>query len=329
MTWVDDTLMVRGKEIPIRRGFLRHEEVKFFADNPRIYSVVRADGQLPEQDQIEKKLLGMEHVKSLIQDIKANGGLIDPIIVKDGTLEVLEGNSRLAAYRALAKKDPIAWGKIKCCVLPETIEEADVFSILGQYHIKGKKDWAPYEQAGFLYRRNKQHNISVTELGEELGIGRTKASQLIHTYQFMVDHDDRETSHWSYYEEYIKSNKIKKLRDEYSNLDELIVGQVKTGAIMKAVDIRDKLPSVSSAAKKIKNQFTSGSITLDEAYKRAQESGVTDQSLLRVKRFKAWLMDGETQSAITASSDSTQQKIAFELGKIKNQCSILHRKLVK
>jgi len=321
--------MVRGKEIPIKRGTHRQEELNFFIDNPRIYSVVRAEGELPKQGQVEKKLLAMEHVKSLVQDIKSNGGLIDPIIVKDGTLEVLEGNSRLAAYRALAKKDPILWGQIKCCVLPKDIDDADVFSILGQYHIKGKKDWAPFEQAGFLYRRNKQHNISVTELATDLGLGRTKASQLIYTYQFMLDHDDKETSHWSYYEEYIKSNKIKRLREEYSNLDELIVDQIKTGEIIKAVDIRDKLPALASASKKIKRQFTCGEISLDEAYERADLAGTTNQSLQKIKRFKDWIMDPDAQSKMISSSESSKQKIAYDLDKLKTQCCNLHRKLTK
>ena len=34
-----------------------------------------------------------------------NQGLIEPLIVRDDTFEVLEGNSRLAAYRFLAKSD--------------------------------------------------------------------------------------------------------------------------------------------------------------------------------------------------------------------------------
>ena len=124
---------------------LRRQPARLFGHSCR--------GASPGEEEIQQQLLNMEHVKELIQDIRRNGGLLDPIIVREGTLEVLEGNSRLAAYRALAKDDPVKWAFIKCTVLPPDIEESLVFGLLGQYHIKGRKDWAPFEQAGFLYRQ--------------------------------------------------------------------------------------------------------------------------------------------------------------------------------
>lgn len=329
MAWVNDTIKIRGKDIPVRIGYIEQHNLKFFVDNPRIYSVVRAGNQIPDQEEIEKQLLNMDHVKELLQDIKANGGLIDPVIVRDGTFEVLEGNRRLAAYRGLAKKDPIKWGKIKCHMLPESIEDSDIFALLGQYHIKGKKDWAPYEQAGFLYRRNKQHGISVTELGEELSIGRNKASQLIKTYQFMIDHNDTETTHWSYYEEFIKSNKIKKLRAAYEGVDEFISLQIKSGKIEKAVDIRDKLPVVASSSKKIIKKFLCGDIDLNEAYARAHDSGDADEVFQKLKRFKFWILDPEIQASILASSGPARDKMKYEINKINSQCNTLMRKLKK
>ena len=88
-----------------------------------IYSLVRSQGRAPDQDEIQKQLQGFPHVQELIQDIKSNEGLTDPVIVRDGDLVVLEGNSRLAAYRFLATKDPIKWRTILCTVLPEGIDE--------------------------------------------------------------------------------------------------------------------------------------------------------------------------------------------------------------
>lgn len=73
------------------------------ADNPRVYSVVRANGKQPTQEEIQQQLSDLEHVKELREDIKRNGGLIEPLIVRGGSLDVLEGNSRLAAYRKLAE----------------------------------------------------------------------------------------------------------------------------------------------------------------------------------------------------------------------------------
>lgn len=115
-----ETLLIRGVEVPVSTTTLPQAELRFFVDNPRVYSIVRVDGEEPSQADIERKLLEMDHVKALIQDIKRDGGLTDPVVVRAGGLEVLEGNSRLAAYRALAKIDPIKWGRMKVRLLPGT-----------------------------------------------------------------------------------------------------------------------------------------------------------------------------------------------------------------
>ena len=60
---------------------------------------MRADGREPTQLEIETHMIGLDHVKKLANEIEAEGGLHDAVIVRGGTMEVLEGNRRLAAYR--------------------------------------------------------------------------------------------------------------------------------------------------------------------------------------------------------------------------------------
>src|SRR5262245_58073701 len=117
-----DTLLIRRTNVPVVKRWINHTKLQFFPDNPRVHSVMRADDKEPSQDEIQKHLLELDHVKALIQSIKLHGGLIDPIIVRDGTFQVLEGNSRLAAYRALATIDPIKWAKLQCIVIPKDID---------------------------------------------------------------------------------------------------------------------------------------------------------------------------------------------------------------
>src|SRR3546814_112111 len=136
----------------------------------------------------------MSHGKALIQDTKRNCGLTDPVVVLAGKLDDLEGNSRLAAYRALGRIDAIKWGRMKCRLLPENLDEGLIFALLGQYHIKGKKDWAPFEQAGFLYRRHKAHDLDPAQLALEIGLSKRKVEHLIATYQFMLDHGEVDTA---------------------------------------------------------------------------------------------------------------------------------------
>src|SRR5438094_512565 len=124
---VSGAIRLKGKDIPTETSEIEQKKLRFYVDNPRIYSLVRSDGRTPDQDDICKQLQGLDHVRELIHDINSNGGLIDPLIVRDGDLVVLEGNSRLAAYRHLAAKDPLKWNKVRCTVLPADIDEKLVF----------------------------------------------------------------------------------------------------------------------------------------------------------------------------------------------------------
>src|SRR5439155_10407931 len=115
---VKDRLVIRGNEIPITIQFLHEKSLSFYLENPRVYSVVRAENEEPSQDDIEAELRQRDHVRRLKMEIESNGGLIDAVIVRGTTREVVEGNSRLAAYRILAETDPIKWAYMKCNVLP-------------------------------------------------------------------------------------------------------------------------------------------------------------------------------------------------------------------
>lgn len=310
-----ETIRIRGREIPVRTTTLRQDTLRFFVDNPRVYSVLRTGNtEDPTQEEIQNKLLDMDHVKALVQDIKRDRGLTDPVIVRARTLEVLEGNSRLAAYRHLAKLDPIKWGMIKVRILPEDIDEKLVFALLGQYHIKGKKDWAPFEQAGFLYRRHKTHDIPVDRLAQEIGLSKQKVAHLIGVYQFMLDHNQSETARWSYYDEYLKSRIIKKVRSD--KFDQLVVDKIKSGEIARAVDVRNRLPLICKAQKPLK-RFAADTIDFEEAYDLAVDAGADSTPYARVTKFRKWLAMQETAQALSRTKGETRNKIEFELKKLR------------
>ena len=243
-SWVNDSLTLGGEEVPVKNGYLPVLDLSFYPDNPRIYSFIQRHDDVPSQDEILKRLNRMDHVKQLIQSIRANGGLTDPMLVRDGDFVVLEGNSRLAAYRELARLDAVRWGKAKVRVLPSDISEKLVFALLGEYHIIGRKDWAPYEQAGYLYRRNVMHGVSVQEMAAEMGLSTQSVSHLVSTYQFMVEHNENDVNKWSYYDEYLKSNAVKKVRQGNPDLDKVVVKKIKDSEIETARDVRDKLVKI-------------------------------------------------------------------------------------
>jgi hypothetical protein len=323
---VGETLLVRGVEIAVETTTLPQDSLRFFVDNPRVYSILRVGGEEPSQSDIERKLLEMDHVKALIQDIKRDGGLTDPVVVRAGGLEVLEGNSRLAAYRALAKADPIKWGSMKVKLLPADLDEGLIFALLGQYHIKGKKDWAPFEQAGFLYRRSQTHDIDTAQLAQEIGLSKRKVEHLVAVYQFMLDHDEAVTAKWSYYDEYLKSSIIKKARLAHSNFDKLVVGKIKDGEIARAVDIRDRLPVICSAPKSLQ-RFATRSHGFEDAHEHAVEAGADSTPYKKLAKFRQWLAKIEVEAALGHSQGETRKKIQFELDKLATRVDAVRSKL--
>lgn len=310
------TITIRGKEIRVERCQKSIADIKYYPDNPRIYSMIYTDGARPSQVEIEEKLIKMDHVKQLIQSIKANGGITDPIIVHGGTNEVLEGNSRLAAYRALAKKDGIRWAKIKCDVLPPEVEESVVFALLGEYHIIGRKDWAPFEQAGYLWRRNKIHGIEASQMAAELGLSTRKVNYLINVYDFMAKCNDKDISHWSYYDEYLKSSVIKKARNKYPKLDEIIVDYVRNGGFGKAADVRDKLVVVARDTKKALPKFIKGEKSFEEAYEIAVAKGADNRILRRISEFQKFINDPDIKDEICAMKKNQKDKCKYAIKKV-------------
>ncbi len=322
----DDVILIRGQEIPVTTQYLEQDHLRFYPDNPRVYSVLRGDGNTPTQEDIQRRLLEMEHVKVLVQDIRHHGGLIEPLIVKDGTYEVLEGNSRLAAYRFLAKSDAVKWGLVKCRVLPSNIDDSLVFALLGQFHIKGKKDWQPYEQAGFLYRRSKKHNENTAALALEIGISEKKVKHLVETYQFMLDHDEDDINRWSYYDEYLKSTKIKHARAQFPELDSLVVKKIRSQEIERAMDLRGELPVICSSPKALK-QFVSGTLDFSEAHDAAVQAGGNTAHLKTVKKFRSWITRPQVEKHLVEYEGKIHASLLFELRKIESKLRHLLKKL--
>ena len=322
----EDTLLIRGVNIPVRNCELSQADLRFFVDNPRIYSILRANGEDPDQVDIERTLCEMDHVKALIQDIRRDGGLTDPVIVKDGSLEVLEGNSRLAAYRVLFNRNPSKWARMKCKVLPSNLDEKLIFALLGQYHIRGKKDWAPFEQAGFLYRRSTNHDIGTAQLAQEIGLTKPKVEHLVATYQFMLDHDETDTARWSYYDEYLKSRKVKKARLAYSSLDDLVVEKIKSGEIARAVDVRDNLPTICSVPKVLK-KFAHETSDFNDALAQAVDAGADSTPVKRLSTFRQWLVKRDLEDALLRTQGQARRKIVYELDKVARRAKSLQAKL--
>lgn len=312
------TLLIKGQEIPTVTKFIDQSTLNFWVDNPRVYSLIHQGVSRPNQDELYRRLREQEHVRGLKDDIESNGGLIDPLIVRQGDMVVLEGNSRLAAYRHLAGVNPGKWSNVRCTLLPNDIEDRLVFALLGQYHVKGKKDWVPFEKAGFLFRRYKEQKVELSVVAGELGMSAKAARHLVDVFEFMIEHGESDRDRWSYYDEYLKSTKIRKARDEHPDFDNLIVNQIKTGKITRAMDLRDKLPTICSTPK-ILRKYASEKISFEDAYDDAKYVGGESAELQRMKRFRSWLAEAGIIDDILCQNRSIRQKMDFELKQLEKR----------
>lgn len=323
-----DKIIIGGKEYDVVKIEINQSLLQFYPENPRVYSALSADFAEPDQETIEKIMITMDHVKQLKESIKANGGLIDPVIVKDKDFIVLEGNSRLAAYRLLAKEDPIKWGKIKCILLPENISESAIFQLLGQYHIIGRKDWSPYEQAGYLYRRIKKSNQSLEFIAKELGISKGNAENAIKVYEYMIANGDDHPEKWSYYEELLKNRSIRKYMETVDGLEDKIKETIKNNEVNMALDIRNVLGGIAKVqdkeSNKIMRDIADGKLDIYEGYKIIEDDGKSGKVYQTLKSFRKKINEEDFSKRMMNENVS---QIKFELSKIEKTIRMLLKKL--
>ena len=254
------------------------DDLHYYADNPRIFSIIKQLGEHVTQEEIERKLWDQDSTKDLFQDLKRNGGLLEEIIVRDK--KVLEGNSRLCAYRYLRKqaieaKDQEAinrWSSIRAKIIPDTIADETVFGILGILHIRGKAKWQPYEQASYLFRQQTAFNKKPRDLANQIGVNPNEVENMIEAYKLMEFHKITDPSRFSYFAEFAKSRKLPDIKEYLPTgvvLEDLFSEWVKDDKIPRAEAVRD-LPTIlkdSSARKK----FLDGQSSFEEALEIAKD----------------------------------------------------------
>jgi len=320
-------IKINKEDVPVRYADLPQADLKFYTENPRVHSLLEAE-HITFQEDIEECMRKLEHVSKLKTQIETHGGLIDPLVVRDGDYTVLEGNSRLAAYRMLFDKNPAMWGKVRCQILPADIKDELVFQLLGQYHLAGKTEWSPFEQASFLARQLKRSKKPLSTLAKPLGIKEPTAKNMIAAYSFMKDHGDSNIHHYSHYLEYVKSPSIGKARDYLPELDGVIVKQVKNGEIANAQDIRklgELTKSTSKDAKKIVKKIAEGEVTLEEGYEKVKETGVLDDVVKKLKRFQAAIAEESFEHQCLTHKDV--KSVDYVLKQIGKQVTELRKKI--
>lgn len=323
---------LRKKEVPYQEQSIPVRKLAFYPENPRIYSRF-AGAPDRTQDNIQSMLEGMEHVKALRSQIDRDGQVNEPLycIPVPGTsdlhgkydYQVLEGNSRLAALR-LTKKGSLPQTEVACYILDfsaydEKETESLIFSLLGQFHITGKTNWESYENAAYIYRRYKSQGVPLEDVAREIGEHRSTVQKMITAFRMMLEAEDENKTHWSYYLAYVSSTKIKKHRENHEGLDDRVVSLIKENKFPRAQDMRDKLPAILGNKAARKTFFDEDEEDpFKEALEIADVSGDTDAVYKRLTRFRKDLGTDDTRKQVRRllRSSATKGKTVYELEKI-------------
>lgn len=301
-------MTIGHKEFMVDVKDVKVTELRFYALNPRVYSVLNSDEEAePDQATIFNHMKSLEHTKELKASIQMQGLLTPLIVYKDSI--VVEGNSRLAAYRLLWQSEPERWEKVRCYMLPPEVTDDDIFTLLAIRHINGQKDWEPIEQGGFLYRRLKETRRPVEAIAAGNGITPGVAKKLVTVYEMMVNNEDLSASRWSYYDEL---NKIeKKIRDKEHarpnlHIREYLLTQIKVGGLPDAQSIRKIGKILASASPNADNAidgYCTGELSIDEAYTKIEDQNVLDSIKKQTKLFREVVLRDDYKDFITNDED--------------------------
>ena len=290
------TMKILGECIEFNYAELHIHDLKFLEYNPRVYACTH--GQVgfnkltPEEQQeiIGKELAKQPSVKNLLPEIERHGGLFDHILVRWDTKQVVEGNSRLAAYRKLYENSDHSddWEHIPCNVIKKFSDKQQA-AFLSEIHVKGKTQWSAYEKANFAYVRYDTGKSTFEEVAEIFGESPSTIRKRVKSIKLMNVNNDHNLSHFSYYEVWANDQKInkelKELKKNDAKLGNLLedkllkeiknFGRYENKNSFTAQDIRNKSPIVIAKPRVLK-KYVRGEISLDEAYQRAKISGVEE-----------------------------------------------------
>ena len=322
-------ITILGKPVPLEIHDMSIDELRFFIDNPRVYDCTHGDPSFDEkideekQDFIYNKLLEEQSVKKLLKDIEFQGGLLENIIVRWETKEVIEGNSRLAVFRKFhAEKKPGNWDQIPCSVAFNLTDD-QIVSFLNQIHVKGKTEWSPYQKANFVYVQYTR-GWSIERIADLCREKEKEISKRIATIEMMKEHDDDNMTHFSYYDVLIRSKFISQEINNNAELKKVILAQIKQVGSgqdpeFNALALRNKLPAIIKK-RKILKKFVGQNIDLNSAYEYAKISGA-EKNIERAREIVKLITRKEIDSLDRSQFNALKQKVKKlkqEVDRLKN-----------
>ncbi|MBA4349263.1 MAG: hypothetical protein C0415_04650 [Thermodesulfovibrio sp.] len=323
-------IVVIGQKIQTKIEEIDIFKLHYWKENPRVNAIIKQkyrDKDISDED-IEKSLWEeVDSVHDLFLDIKKHGGLIDEILVRNNI--VLEGNSRLCAYRHLYKKaeqkndedEILKWSYIRSRVIPDGTSDEVIFSILGTWHIKGKTQWDTYEKAAYFKRMNIDYGYSLKDIADSISQTEKFVEDHIKAHDLMVENNVYTLEKFSYFYELVKNKKIKELASKESTIIPNTIQAIKEGRFKRGEEIRDLHKVLKD--KKAKKEFFDEKVEFNDALETTKDRHPEheDSFYNQIKKTTKILQDCSVERIEAIKSDGNKKYILKDLYKeVNNFC---------
>jgi hypothetical protein len=317
-----ESITVMGRQISYEIMDVDISQLEYYTENPRInYIISKSPPEKITQEFIEHELLKIQTTKDRIKDLEENKGLIDEVYVLGK--KVVEGNTRLCAFRRLGKKypDDPTWKKIKARVLHDSVNEEELFYILGTFHIKGKTEWDAYEKAAYIYKMIKVLKKNPDDVAKQIGKQRKTVEAMLRAYEVMSQKflinakDDDNNSRddlkkYSYFEAFFLQKDLTTRAKETPVFIDDFVDMVKTDRLKKAQNVRE-LPKILGN-KKACNAFydNESDVAFDEAIHVLHEHrpDKVDRFYKKIREFRETIQASEVMKIKTEIEENKNKK---------------------
>lgn len=281
-----NTTPICGRSVPYSEDVIDIDELRFWEANPRVYAAVRGLPEWTDADSVRRQQLiaermeKQESTRSVLEGLRLHEGQQEPLIVDVRGNVVIEGNSRLAALRLLARESAAHWGAAICrCYNDLTDEER--FALLAEMHVIGKKEWTPYAKAATYWR---QHHELGWDLATIARLNRTSPAKVkteLATVDLMASEDELNEHKYSWYNVLTSTRDVNRVFEDDSGFRERVLSVVREAGPEASDPVERAAPTFRDAVKTLVNkdrplrQFCAGKKTLQEASDEARMSSLS------------------------------------------------------
>lgn len=281
-----NTTPIGGRRVPYRDDVIDTVELQFWEANPRVYAAVRGVPGWDKADSIQRQQLigecmeSQESTRNVLEGLRLHEGQQEPLIVDLRGNVVIEGNSRLAALRILAREDPGKWGAAICRCYNDVTEE-ERFALLAEMHVIGKTGWSPYAKAATYWR---QHHKLKWDLPKIARVNRTNVAKVkteLATVDLMAKENELNERKYSWYNVLTSARSINGVFESNPKFRTRVLAVVRdaspesTDAVARASNtFREGLKTLVKKDRPLR-KFCSGRRTLQEAVEEAHMSSLS------------------------------------------------------